>query len=181
MNERERLIDLYKFGHDASDEQWQGWSLGKHVPFIKLMFETHNVKNALDFGCGKGYQYHYNPFADPRVFIDPEKIWGFVPECYDPGVEMWQELPDGPFDAVICTDVMEHIPENHVQEELEKIFARATKCAYFNISCRPAYAILKTGENAHCTVKPSTWWDEQIAIANKNNIHVETMYEGEGL
>ena len=70
---------------------------------------------------------------------------------------------------VICTDVMEHIPEVDVGWLLEEQFKLSRKCVYGNIASYPAAKMLANGENAHCTIKPFEWWMETIAKAHRDS------------
>lgn len=55
---------------------------------------------------------------------------------------------------MICTDVLEHCPEEDIPWIVDELFAFARKFVYANIACFPARKQLPSGGNAHCTVKP---------------------------
>lgn len=121
---------------------------------IKQMLEQFNCKTLLDYGCGHGLQYSKH---------DLHKYWGLTELAkYDPGVQEFEEKPQGSFDAVINTDVLEHIPEDYVYDVITDIFSYADKFVYFSIATGLAKAILPNGENAHCTLKPHSEWVEII-------------------
>lgn len=145
---------LYRWMHR---KRWvfDGQSLNPHAERIgQLLRETHST-TALDFGCGKGLQYQQHRLHEVHD-------WRLTPSLYDPGVRAFASLPDGPFDAVICTDVLEHVPEVFVDETLHQIFSRSLRLVYLNISTRLAVKKLPNGENAHCTVKAPDWWMNRI-------------------
>ncbi|MCA9100776.1 MAG: class I SAM-dependent methyltransferase, partial [Planctomycetales bacterium] len=79
------------------------------------------------------------------------------------GYAPFRQLPVGRFDGVICTDVLEHCPEDDVPWILGEIFAFARKLVFCNVACYPAQKRLPNGENAHCTVKSRTWWRELVS------------------
>jgi hypothetical protein len=81
---------------------------------------------------------------------------------YDPGVPEYETLPTGEFDGVICTDVLEHIPEGLLPETFETIFSKARHFVFLVIDCGLAVKKLPNGENAHCTVKLPSWWNSQL-------------------
>ena len=85
-----------------------------------------------------------------------------MPALYDPAVPEYEKLPDGPFDGVYSTDVMEHIPKEQIPETFSKIFSRAEKFVFLAICTKPAIATLPSGENAHCTVEPIGFWVTMI-------------------
>ncbi len=70
---------------------------------------------------------------------------------------------------MICTDVLEHIPEPDISWILSEQFGLATKLVFGNIASFPADKLLPNGENAHCTVRPVAWWQETIA-----KVHAES-------
>jgi hypothetical protein len=76
---------------------------------------------AEDFGCGKGLQY--------TKFKYHEEL-GVMPTLYDPGVPEYDTLPEGIFDGVYSTDVMEHIPKEQIPETFETIFEKAEKFVF---------------------------------------------------
>ena len=78
--------------------------------------------------------------------------------CYDPAVPEFSKLPDGKFDIVICTSVLEHIPEDQLMDTIKTIFSKANKFVFFVIHCGLATNLLSDGTNAHCTIyHPKKW------------------------
>ena len=85
-----------------------------------------------------------------------------MPSLYDPAVPEFEVLPEGPFDGIYSTDVMEHIPKEQLPETFNYIFSRAEKFVFLAICTKPAIAVLPSGENAHCTVEPIGFWTTMI-------------------
>ena len=141
--------------HDDPN-RYPGESLLQHAKAISDLIAKTNSKSLLDYGCGKGYQYSKEKIHN-RFFFDIQ------PALYDPAVSTHNTLPEETFDGVISTDVMEHIPEDQLDEVLSQIYSKATKFVYLGICTIPAIAILPNGENAHCTVKPIEWWRDKIS------------------
>lgn len=81
---------------------------------------------------------------------------------YDPSVEGRKDKPEGNYDWVICTDVLEHIPEEELDDVLADIFSYS-KFILLVIATVPAGERLSTGENAHCTVQTPEWWDARLS------------------
>ncbi len=79
--------------------------------------------------------------------------------CYDPCYQPFNKLPDGKFDAVISTDVLEHCPEEDIPWIIDEIFGYANRFVFANVACYPAKKRLPNGENAHCTIRPPEWWE----------------------
>lgn len=109
------------------------------------------IATILDYGCGQ------SRLVDWLAAINRAR--GLR---YDPAIPSHAAFPVGPVDVVICTDVLEHVPETDIDALLAGI-RMLTRHAYFNISLRQAIEILPNGENAHCTVKSATWWGQRIA------------------
>ena len=79
-------------------------------------------------------------------------------KCFDPGYALFAHLPEGNFEGVVTTDVLEHCPKEDVPWIVDEIFGFATEFVYANIACYPAQKTLPNGENAHCTIENPEWW-----------------------
>ncbi|MGB1236361.1 MAG: methyltransferase domain-containing protein [Planktomarina sp.] len=146
---REELIEQYKQLH-ASKPYGRSSELKARYVQRELMY-LDTVDTILDFGCGQS-----------RLVDWLAKMSDAQGLRYDPAIPAYDTKPTVPCDAVVCTDVLEHIPEENVISFLQDIRA-ITQNAYFNVSIRAAIEILPNGENAHCTVKPADWWGQKIA------------------
>jgi 2-polyprenyl-3-methyl-5-hydroxy-6-metoxy-1,4-benzoquinol methylase len=60
-----------------------------------------------------------------------------------------------------CTDVMEHIPPEHVQAVLENI-GWLCKFAFFTICFNKDHFGKEVGADLHLTVRPFTWWRDKL-------------------
>jgi len=149
MGRREDLIEQYKIIHATksygrSSELKAGYVQRelRHLP---------PIQSVLDYGCGQS------------LLVDwIAKINDAAAFRYDPAIPDFSEHPTQPVDLVICTDVLEHISEEDVDDFLQKI-RNLTDNAYFNVSIREAIEVLPNGENAHCTVRLAKWWGQKIA------------------
>jgi len=159
-----KYIEQYKQMYYCGDMLFH-W-LGDICELIDLT----ESKSLLDFGCGQGKQY--SGWGD----LDAQTHLGMMPSLYDPGVEQFEKMPDGKFDGVYSTDVMEHIPEEELPESLELIFSKADKFVYLAICTSPSMATLPNGENAHCTLEDIDWWEEVVNRYRPTDIltHIRT-------
>jgi hypothetical protein len=147
-----------------------GQSLAPHVGRIKRIIEETGSKTILDYGAGKGLQYRPQPMVVGNVHVaDSIAEYWDVDEvrCYDPGYPPFATLPDETFDGVVCTDVLEHCPEEDMDWILAEIFGFASRFVYLNAACYAAKKHLPNGENAHITVRPPEWWHQRVrGLAN---------------
>jgi len=172
-----RLIEQYQQMHLHGDQHtgvppertFPGESLPRQAPHIKRLVKLTGATTLLDYGCGKGQQYLPHRIADPEEGIeypDIQSYWGVKAiQRYDPAYQPFIQLPTGNFEGVICTDVLEHCPEEDVPWILGELFAYTTKFVFANVACFPAKKRLPSGGNAHCTIKPVKWWEEHIERA----------------
>lgn len=165
------MIEAYRQLH-ANPKYFRGTSGIKHRDKIGHLCRKHLVvchrdePRLLDFGCGKGHQY-----LVARVHLD----WGdgrtpLLPYCYDPGVPGLDKPPEenAPYDGVICTDVLEHVPEEQVPAFLDRLLSFHPKFVFTSISLSPAKnKTLPDGRNVHVCVKPRSWWKAEIDAALK--------------
>ena len=159
------------------EETFGGGSLLRHVPRIRELVQQFGIGSLLDYGSGKGMQYRQGiKLSDGTKYASVLDFWGVESvTCFDPGYAPFNQLPAGKFDGVICTDVLEHCPQEDVGWIVAEIFSFARAMVYCNIACYPAQKHLPNGENAHCTVKSKAWWRElvgEIAAA-----HPQVYYE----
>ena len=175
-----RLLEQYQLMHLQGDTRqgippentFPGQSLPKEAPRIKELIKQTAARTILDYGAGKGQQYWPRQVRDENEgieYADIRSYWGVAEiRCYDPAYTPFTQLPSGTFDGVVCTDVLEHCPEEDMPWILDELFGFADKFVYANVACFPARKVLPSGGNAHCTIRPVKWWDEQLARAARS-------------
>lgn len=159
--------------HEQYPKYFAGWTIKRYVDDIAKAVAAHEAKTLLDYGCGKGYQYLVR-----RV----HERWGnILPTCYDVGVRQLAERPEGIFDGVICTDMLEHIEETDVPRILDDLLHYAGKFMVLGISCRPEQNDVKKlsdGRGVHICVREPSWWSSRIreAVARDARVTALTIY-----
>ena len=148
------LVAQYKEMH-KNENLYVGSALTLHKEIIRDYIHIKKCDTILDYGCGKGIQYF-------KENIHAEYFYGIMPSLYDPAVEEFSSLPEGTFDSVICTDVLEHIEENNIDSILAEIYSKASRLVYLGICNSPADSFLPDGRNSHVTMKHMDWWLEKI-------------------
>jgi 2-polyprenyl-3-methyl-5-hydroxy-6-metoxy-1,4-benzoquinol methylase len=135
-----------------NEGKFPGHSLNKYTDDIKKFYRLIGGGSILDYGCGKavGWNRMKRELDYPLLTL------------YDPAFKPYENKPTTQFDMVICTDVMEHIPEEDVMDVLKDIFSFARKGVFLGVSTKLANKLLPDGRNAHLTVKPASWWEASV-------------------
>lgn len=103
------------------------------------------AETIIDYGCGTGTL---------RMAIGHD----YHVHNYDPGVKGWDVFPSKPADMLVCTDVLEHVEPEYLDDTLSAIDGLYTKGAFLVIACNAAKEILPDGRNAHLIQEPPKWW-----------------------
>lgn len=144
------LINQYIQLHNSQLGYGANYNEGKwHQDFLDLLKEK-KCKTVLDFGCGKG------------VFVDELNKLSYDAVGYDPAVDKFKNFPTGFYDAILCTDVLEHLEEETFHEELNQIKNKNPKLIYFNVAYEKAHTLLPNGLNCHTLIKNKEWWAENL-------------------
>lgn len=83
------------------------------------------------------------------------------PALYDPGIKKHSKLPE-PADFVICTDVLEHIEPELIDNVLSHLAHLTKREAYFVIFTGDCGHKLPDGRAAHLIQKPRAWWEGKL-------------------
>lgn len=163
MNEaflKEEYEKLHAAGH------YNGYFCIKYKDKIKELVQNTESKTLLDYGCGKGFQY---------INIRLDHYWGVSVSCYDKFAKGFCEFPLSEFDGVICVEVLEHVPEEQIDEVLRRIFGAAKKFVFLTVATKEAKKKFSNGENVHILLKDQEWWMQKINAASKGQI-VEVIF-----
>lgn len=127
-----------------------GCKSSRHLSTVKALAAACDCDTILDYGCGKG---------DLLKALVKE---GYKAEGYDPGHPDFTQRPNKA-DLVVCTDVMEHIEPEMLDNVIEDILSLANKAVFFLIALRPdSSKCLKDGSNPHKIVETFDWWKAQM-------------------
>ena len=158
LSPSDQLLAQYRYLHERGG-YFRGLSVTKFGPEIGRFVLEYDAQTLLDYGSGKGQAYEGYKTHYHFLNADGQRI---KPDCYDPGVEAFSKKPIGPYDGVICCDVMEHVMPDMVDETIKDIFSLATKFAFFVIHTKPAQKRLPDGRNCHLTLESPKWWRGRI-------------------
>jgi len=145
--DREELIQQYRIKHKNN----QSYGVGSSFSEIAELFDQLEPSTSiLDFGCGKG------------ALVKQLKLMGFDAKGYDPAIRRFEKFPERKFDAVICTDVLEHIRKDDVDDVFQMMLSVEPKFIFLTIAHFVANHNLPNGRNCHETVESPFWWWSKI-------------------
>jgi len=157
------------------EQTFSGQSLLVQAERIKHIVNKTGAKTILDYGSGKGQQYE-SAIIQPPDETEKETVMDYWDvdsvHCYDPCYLPYNKLPTSQSDGVICTDVLEHCPEDDIPWIIDEIFSFAKLFVFANIACYPAKKHLPSGENAHCTIRPLEWWHDILKSTESRNQNI---------
>lgn len=142
----------------------------------------------IDFGAGTGRG------ALMLALMGAMKVQmlDFAPNCLDPEVRQACETQPERIKFMVCdltkrvpvnaaygycTDVMEHIPREHVERVLRNVLGSAQH-VFFGIATRPDIMGETIGEELHLTVEPLAWWVKQLTALGAV-VHWTKEWDGE--
>ena len=138
------ISEEYKKLNAALHEENKNYGTsGQHyVKDILGILQKLQTQDLLDYGCGKSTLANNLPFTIKQ---------------YDPAMPKFAALPH-PADVVVCTDVLEHIEPECIQDVIKHLSQLTKKICYLSVATRPAQKTLPDGRNAHLLIKPYSWW-----------------------
>lgn len=127
---------------------------------------------ALDVGCGIGYGIEETRKQGKNVYgCDISNLTNYWKKL---GIDKYCEVApahkmpyrSGRFDLVVCSDVLEHVPEKLVDDTLAELYRVGNACYFFHICSREEISKNNLREQGivqlHITIKPDEWWKEKI-------------------
>jgi len=150
------LVPLYRELAENGDN-FRGLSLLQYAAPIQELIERKGAQTLLDYGSGRGEAYS-------SLYLIQD-LWGVQhPHLYDPALAEICIRPEHSFDAVLCSDVLEHIPENELEDAIAYMMDHSRLFIWASICCRPAKKCFADGiTNLHVTLQPLSWWRDLFA------------------
>lgn len=131
-------------GYGGKGDRWASTVAG--------IAEQYDCSSVLDYGCGQG------------SLAKALNGSGLSVREYDPAIPGKDGHPVFA-DLVVCTDVLEHIEPDKLDQVLKHLRILARKAVFLVVSTRPALLTLPDGRNAHLTVESSAWWEARVTGA----------------
>lgn len=147
--------------------------------YINAEKEKRDFFSVLDYGCGSADHWFSTKLQDEvtsqkqnMVQWLGSKLTAF--HLYDPAHPVYSRPSSDKYDIIICTDVMEHVPENELVEVLQdiKFYCYYNSTVIFSIPLNESRNCFADGENMHCTIKTKDEWEKLIKSILKCNVIV---------
>ena len=158
---QDKYIEQYKLLYQIKPKY--GKSSVKLYDTILPIINEYSPNSILDFGCGQS----------PLVDMIKEVFNGISIHRYDPVFEEFSKLPNHIVDFVICTDVLQHVPEDDLDNTLKQITSLSKNC-FFHIKCTDHPTRFPNGEPSNITVRSKEWWKK--FLSNYFNSVVEVFF-----
>lgn len=159
------------------EKAWQHEAYRRYAPGERIAREyikqcRPKKAKIIDFGAGTGrasLYFHKRGWDVSMIDI--------ADNCLDEEVQqelghrllvanLWQPLDLPKAEEGFCTDVMEHIPLEHVGQVIENCM-RLCDRVFFHICLREDHFGKELDEHLHLTVRPFVWWRDLISQYGK--------------
>lgn len=119
------------------------------------LIRRYQCGSVLDYGCGQG-----SLVAKLRLMLGAAvRVDEYDPAI--PGKNGYVEFAD----LVVCTDVLEHVEPDKLDNVLAHIRKLTKKAALLVVATRPSSKHLSDGRNAHLILELSDWWERKVTAA----------------
>lgn len=139
--------------HEHANTKW-GVAGQHYCDHIAELYRLMRCESLLDYGSGQGRTVRklVTEFGIPQESIVE----------YEPGIPEKSSVPSSPADLVICTDVLEHVEPELIDDVLSHLLGLIGKVGFITIGLTKANRVLSDGRNAHLIVEKPKWWREKI-------------------
>jgi 2-polyprenyl-3-methyl-5-hydroxy-6-metoxy-1,4-benzoquinol methylase len=143
----QRVLHASPQGYGGKGKKW--------VETVVALLDRFHATSVLDYGCGQGTL---------ATALRARNVPGLRIAEYDPAINGKDGYPSFA-DIVTCTDVLEHIEPEKLQNVLGHIHKLTRKAALLVVALDEANKTLTDGRNAHLILQPAGWWAEQVTKA----------------
>lgn len=130
-----------------SDKALYGTTGCQYADVVERVAQGLGTRDILDYGCGK------------RTL---EWRLGYRIRNYDPAIAGLDAEPQQA-DIVVCTDVLEHVEPQCLEEVIHKLCGLAKLVAIIVVHTEAAHKHLPDGRNAHLTIQDAAWWRDLLS------------------
>lgn len=155
-----------------NNKTWDGGATLDYATHIKKLFDEHQCKSLLDYGCGKALHYEKGSVFNFGTDIEPltfdEYLGATSVFKYDPCVDHFSTLPPAgsKFDAVILIQCVGLIPDADVHWVRDLVMRYATKFVFIGEKelgtvVKQKKVLLPDMPEYKKEVRNAAWWDEK--------------------
>lgn len=158
---------------------WEGnnYQSGNQHTFAQFIKDHVNFdfKSIIEFGCGDAKLYIQllmrakEEFSYLGVDITTAQVKKVLTR-YVVQRPIWNTQIKEAAELTVSCDVLEHIPPEKVEQSIIEILRLTNRATIHAICTRKAKQIIN-GENAHLTVQPLEWWQNQFETLNKKHFN----------
>lgn len=154
MNLRELISGDYQRANSLLHLQKGGFgrSGAKYADEVMAFAHELGAATILDYGCGE---------STLRKRLHKLRVSQLVHE-WDPAIPQRNRRMPYPADLVVCTDVLEHVEPEKLDNSLRHLYALTRIGCYLAIATRPAKQLMPDGSNAHRTIEGADWWISRV-------------------
>ncbi|HEY2810446.1 MAG TPA: class I SAM-dependent methyltransferase [Rhabdochlamydiaceae bacterium] len=163
------------------EEMWRCPQYRCHSPGLQVAKDflqffdqhMHEGESLIDFGCGTGKAgaFFYTQGLRVRMVdiasncLDEDVAAGLCPDRLSFTSACLWDLPDTmePADWIYCCDVLEHLPQKHVDSALSQMAKRTKKGGFLQIFLQKEPFGKLIDKRLHLTLQPQEWWISQIS------------------
>lgn len=139
-----------------------GKSGHRWIKIIQMIIAQYQIKSLVDYGAGQ-----------QTLKKNLSHLQNISITSYDPAISELS-APPTPAELVTCTDVLEHIEPEYLDNVLDHLQSLTQQVAFLVIPTGPASKTLADGRNAHLIQKPLEWWLPKL-LARFNLISINNM------
>lgn len=141
LNQRLHADESVKYGYKGHEQADQ----------IKEVVGRFRLRTLLDYGAGK-QTLSQALQGTPNLRVSD----------YDPAISAIAHAPK-PADIVVCTDVLEHVEPECLEEVLADLWRLAKRYLYVRVCTVPCTSkALPDGSDPHRIVQPFDWWKQKL-------------------
>lgn len=148
----QRALHALPQGYGGKGRKW--------ADTVRWLVSHYEASSVLDYGCGQG--------SLVATLTTDQAESGLLSAVrfaeYDPSVAGKDALPSFA-DIVVCTDVLEHVEPQLLDNVLRHLRQLARKAVLLVVALDPANKTLSDGRNAHLILESADWWAERVARA----------------
>lgn len=181
LEQYRQIFDGEKFlrkGKEITHKEFPAFDGGGARALIdKVLEEMKNRESVsiLDWGCGTAVHWHTQCLLNKSKSM--MNVLGEKVQCfyrYDPAYKLYSKKPSSKYDLVMCSDVLEHIPDNELESFFFEInsYVNYDGMIFYSISTTPSNNSFVDGTNMHVNLKSPSEWNEILRKYRKTKVCV---------